>query len=178
MAAKRKRESQEEIWETCNFFGSFIETRHDPRHIPPGDEKTVYGVHCFCGLIDSDGMISLLQQPLADRLSMYRSARKVGVTGLVEMAKGAAAAVKKAGLSPKQREHRESVNALLRPFEKRYYYEIRDRAYARLYRFICSSEAFIPYALNCARIEREGGNPFNPKEWTDAKMKAAREATA
>ena len=50
---KSKRESDRELKETCTFFGTFVETRYDdPEKIPPGDERLLYHVYCFCGMID------------------------------------------------------------------------------------------------------------------------------
>ena len=90
---------------------------------------------------------------------------------LRENAKKATAALRKSGLSPGRKKDGQAISALMRPFEDKYHRRLRERAYARLYRFLASHKAFLPYALNCARIEKCGGNPFDPKEWTPEKLK-------
>jgi len=159
--------------ETCGFFGTFIETRYGgyPVPVPPGDEKVAYDVHCFCGLIDSDGMACVLDQPQAERRAMFRSLRKLGMAKLVDFTKKAATALRRSGRSLHRKQDRSAISGLLRPFEDIYFKRLRTQAYSRLYRHIISSEAFIPYMLNCERMEKEGGNPFDPKEWTPEKLK-------
>jgi hypothetical protein len=170
--APKKRTKKEDWAETCTFFGTFIETRYSgyPVRVPPGDERTFYEAYCYCGLIDGDGMSCLLGQPISERRRMERSMGKLGLHKLVENVKRAAAALKKSGLSLGRKANRAALSALMRPFEDKYSNKLRENAYARLYRFIGSSRAFLPYALNCARMEKEGGNPFDPKEWTPEKM--------
>ena len=158
--------------ETCTFFCTFIETRYDPKSLPAGDEKLLYHVYCLCGMIDGDGMGSLLAQPVGQRRALYRSARKLGLTNLVENARKAAVALHRAGLSLGRKRDRQRVAEILKPFHRLYYDRFRRRAYARMHRLILASQAFIPYALNCRRMETDGGNPFDPKEWTPAKLKS------
>ena len=122
-------------------------------------------------MIDSDGMDCLLSQPATERRSLFRSARKLGLTKLVDHVQTAAIAVRKAGLSIKDKFDQRAIANVLKPFEKRYYDRLRRDAYERMYRLICGSDAFTPYALNCQRMQKDGGNPFDPKEWTPAKMK-------
>jgi hypothetical protein len=172
LAKKRKRESEREVEETCTFFGTFVETRYDePKNIPVGDERLLYHVYCLCGMIDGDGMDCLLAQPESERRSLYRSARKLGLTKLVDNAHAATAALRRAGVSLKRKSDQEVIDEILKPFERMYFDRLRHGAYARMYRLISASDAFIPYALNCQRMQKEGGNPFDPKEWTPAKMK-------
>jgi hypothetical protein len=173
-AKKQKRESERELEETCTWLGTFIETRYDPEHIPAGDERLFYHVYCLCGMIDSDGMDCLLAQPEADRRALYRSARKLKLTKLVENAQAAAAALRRAGLSLKRKTDWQAISEILKPFERKHHKRLRRTAYARMNRLISSSDVFIPYALNCQRMQKDGGNPFNPKEWTPAKMKGLR----
>jgi hypothetical protein len=171
MASKK----QHEEWaETCGFFCTFIETRYPghPVPVPPGDERTFYQACGLCVLIDSDGMAGLLEQPVSERRAIFRSARKLGQHDLVENAKKAAAALRHSGLVRGRRRDHSAVSDLMRPFEDRYFGQLRGRAYARLYRFIASRKAFLPYALNCARMGKEGGNPFDPREWTAEKLRA------
>jgi len=172
---KRKSQSERELVETCTFFGTFIETRYDPESIPAGDEKLLYDVYCLCGLIDSDGTDCLLAQPPAAKRAMYRSARKLGLTKLVKNAQDAQVALRQASLSLTRKADEEGISKILRRFERRYFDQLRRPAYARMCRLIGGSDAFIPYALNCQRMEREGGNPFNPREWAPDKMSSLRE---
>jgi hypothetical protein len=95
---------------------------------------------------------------------------KLGLHKLIDNVKRAAAALKKSGLLLGRETDHAAISHLMRPFEDKYYNKLRENAYARLYRFIGSSRMFLPYALNCARMEKEGGNPFDPKEWTPEKL--------
>jgi hypothetical protein len=171
-AKSQKREGRSEIEEVCSWFGTFIETRYNPRKIPAGPERQFYHLHCFCGMIDSDGMACLLAQPEADRRGLYRSARILGLTKLVENAQAAATALRQSGLSLKREGDREAITEVLKPFEKRYYDQLRDTAFARMHRLLISCDVFIPYGLNCQRMEEDGGNPFDPKEWTPEKIRS------
>ena len=164
-----------EQWaETCGFFTTFIETRYPghPVPVPPGDEKTFYDACCFCGMLDSDGVASLLGQPASVRQAMEHSLEQLGLTNLIELAGRASDALSQAGLSLERRRDEPAISTLMEPFEEEYYDKLRDPAYARLHKFMSSSRAFVSYARNCARIDRTGGNPFDPKEWTPEKMAA------
>jgi hypothetical protein len=102
---------------------------------------------------------------------MLRSARQLGLGKLADNAKSAAMTLRKSGLSLKRARDRSAISTLLRPFEQHYYDQLRQDAYKCLYDFFSSSEAFVPYVLNCQRMDRDGGNPFDPKEWRPPKFK-------
>lgn len=56
MSVKKKMsETEREMEETCTWFGSFIETRYDPEHIPAGDERLLYQVHSLRTQLSTDG---------------------------------------------------------------------------------------------------------------------------
>jgi len=79
--------------------------------------------------------------------------------------------LRRAHLSLKRKADHQAIDEILKPFERTYFDRLRRGAYARMYQFIMASDAFIPYALNCQRMQKKGGNPFDPKEWTPEKMK-------
>jgi hypothetical protein len=160
-----------EIVDECIMWCTFLEYRHyDPdkgisTEKATADEQTAYDVYCFCGMIDSDGMSSLLSQPDAKLQSMSQSMRRLGLGEIVDNAKAAADVLKGSGLSPRQDSDHEQVSELLRLFEDIYYRRLRKRAYSRLKKFIQSSDVFAGYARNIQRCEREGVNCYDPKEW-------------
>jgi hypothetical protein len=162
---------ENELVDECIMWCTFLEYRYyEPvkgisTEKATADEQTAYDVHCFCGMIDADGMSCLLSQPDAKLQSMSLSLRRLGLGGVVDNANAAAAALKASGLSLHQDSDRERVSELLRPFEDMYYRRLRKRAYSRLKNFIQSSDVFLAYALNIQRCEREGLNCYDPKEW-------------
>ena len=172
MVARKKRR-QKDWSETCTFFGTFIEWRHRgvPDKVPKGDEGAFYDAYYFCLSIDCDGMRAALGLPEGQKRRIFRTLRKLGLSKLVENTKEAAAAFRKSGLRLGVGPDWQAVSALMRPFEKVYYRQLRLPAYARMHRLL-SSKAFLPYALNCHRLDKEGGNPLDPKEWTAKKLKS------
>src|SRR5437762_7016809 len=119
--AKPKRQSEEELVETCTFFGTFIETRYDPKNIPEGDERLFYHAYCLCGLIDSDGMDCLLAQPQSEKRAIYKSAGKLGLTKLAKNAQAADAALQRASLSLKRKRDQQAISEILKRFERVYF---------------------------------------------------------
>jgi len=168
------KKQYEEWAETCGFFCTYIETRYPghPVPVPPGDERTFYQACGFCLQMDSDGMTSFLEQPAAVRQEMERSLQQLGLDKLIALAAQAADALRQSGLTLGRKSNHSRISALMRPFAEKYYDELRDRAYARLYKFLSACQSFLPYALNLARMERDSGNPFDPKEWSAEKMAA------
>ena len=103
---------------------------------------------------------------------MERSLQQLGLDKLIALAAQAADALRQSGFTLGRKRDHSRISALMHPFEEKYYDELRDRAYARLYKFLSASQSFLPYALNLARMERDSGNPFDPKEWSAEKMTA------
>src|SRR5215831_15674009 len=104
MASERQ---EKDWWQTCTFFGAFIELRYgDSENIPVGDERIAHDLYCLCGSIDGDGMNCLLGQPQKKRSAMCRSARKLGLVRLAENAEEAAAALRKSQLSRNRKQDR------------------------------------------------------------------------
>src|SRR5262245_49868384 len=131
------KKQYDEWAEQCGFFCYYIETRYPghPVPVPPGDERTFYQACGFCLQIDGDGMASLLGQPDSERQEMERSLQQLGLVKLTTLAAQAADALRQSGLTLGRQSDHSRISALMRPFEDKYYDELRDRAYARLYRF-------------------------------------------
>jgi hypothetical protein len=162
----------DELAEECGMWCTFLEYRYFDKEKgictdnATDDERIAYDVYCFCGMIDADGMASLLSQPESKLQKLFESLSKLGLTALIKNVKEAADAVKKSGLSLEEKGDRSAVSQLLRPFQDEYYGRLRKRAYSRLRKFIHSSRVFNRYAANVLRCEQEGLNCYDPKVWT------------
>src|SRR5262245_43251710 len=81
---------EKELADDCGMWGMFIEYRHyDPdkgicTDNAKDDERIVYDVICFCGMIDSDGLQCLLSQPENKLALISQSCLKLGLVQLVE----------------------------------------------------------------------------------------------
>jgi hypothetical protein len=163
---------EDELVDECVMWCTFLEYRHYDRdkgittERATDDERIAYDVYCFCGMIDADGISALLSQPEAKFQSMSQSMRRLGLAEVVDNVNAAADALRASGLFPPEDSDRERISGLVRPFEETYYRRLRKRAYSQLKRFIQSSDAFLVYAQNIQRCEREGANCNDPKEWS------------
>jgi hypothetical protein len=93
---------------------------------------------------------------------------------LVNNVEKAENALTKAGLSLRRKSDWEEIKKVLRPYEKKYFAMQMVKAYRRLNDYLGEHMEFLPYAQNLARMEKRGGNPFNPREWTEGKLEQAR----
>src|SRR5579859_6115083 len=124
-------DDENDVVEECTTWGMFIELRYIYPGLPiaTDNERIAYDVYSFCGMIDSDGMGCLLSQPQSKRQLLFQSLLNLGLAEQVENATNAASALQNSGLSLEGNDDREATSKLLRPFEDRYYRDLREPTY-------------------------------------------------
>lgn len=95
----------DDLAEECGMWCTFLEYRYLDKEKgictdkASDDERLAYDIYCFCGMIVSDGMKSLLSQPESKLQAMFESLAKLGLTGLIKNIKAAADALKKSSVT-------------------------------------------------------------------------------
>lgn len=165
---------KEEAREFCESICVCIEFKYDRPLAAdvPQAERIAWGVFSFCGIVESDGLLALIEQPEEDKAIMYEAVTAVGGTEHVDNVQAAEKALADSGVDPN--EEYERAGEIIEKYQNKFFADV-DHIYVLLATYI--EEHIEDYAdiFKTFNDCQENGLDFlDPRVWKEGNLEKAK----